>query len=533
MNCGERVSMRHTALALLICSLLQGSDLLAKDALVFRNATIYDGSGAPPVIGHVSIDKGKITSLGQGDGPEATWVIDAKGLVIAPGFIDLHTHSDPSVTSVNSRACTNYIMQGCTTSVTGNCGSGPVDVADYYKKINTPGAGTNVAHLLPQGSLRSQVVGSENRKPTPEELAKMRALAKKAMDDGAWGMSTGLIYLPGSYSSTEELIEIASEIAAGGGFYASHIRGEASTLLPSILEAIEIGEKAGCPTHISHIKAADTPNWGSIGQAIALIETAQRKGLKVTADQYPYTAFSTTLEPTIFPNWARSGGRKELIARLNDPETGPKIREEVAREIKTSDDGRQVVISSCSRYPQYVGKNLYEIGQMDKITATEAVEKITRAGGARIVKFAMSEDDVRTAMTYPWVATASDASAGLPTADRPHPRGYGTFPRKIGHYAIREQVISLEQAIRSATGLPADILGFKDRGYLKTGYAADIVVFDPQSFIDKATFEEPYQYAEGMQFVLVNGTMAVYKGTPTGALAGRALQKNADQKTAK
>ncbi len=523
---------RQMLIAIAIC-LMHSASVFGKDDLVFQNITIYDGTGDPAFDGYVSIKDKKISSVGKGEAPEATWVIDGTGLVISPGFIDLHTHSDSGVISPTRRGCVNYLMQGCTTSVTGNCGSGPIDVADFYKKVNAVGAGTNVAHLLPQGSLRLKVVGNTSRAATGEEMDQMRTIAKKAMDDGAWGMSTGLIYNPGTFTSTEELIEIAKVVADGNGFYASHIRNEASSLLASVLEAIQIGEQAGCPSHISHIKAADTANWGTVRLAIDAIEKAQQRGLKVTADQYPYVAFSTSLEATIFPSWSRAGGNKQLIERLDDSELAPKIREDVARSIKESDNGRQIVIASCSKIPAYVGKNLYELGQSEKLTALEIGEKIIRNGGASIVKFAMSEDDVRATMTYPWVATASDASTQLPTANRPHPRGFGTFPRKIGHYAIREGVISLEQAIRSATGLPADILGMTDRGYLKPGLAADIVVFDPQVFIDKSTYDNPFQYAEGVKYVLVNGSMAVFNGTPTGALAGKALSKKAtpDQKS--
>ncbi|WP_417389086.1 N-acyl-D-amino-acid deacylase family protein [Gimesia sp.] len=514
------------SLVFLICLLNTGAGFSAEQFdYVIENGTIHDGTGQVIERGYVAVRDGKIHSAGPGEGPACEYRIDATGFVICPGFIDLHTHSDRGIVDPKSRGAVNYLLQGCTTSVTGNCGMGPIDVQKFYDNVDKAGAGTNVAHLLPQGELRSQVIGKVNRKATPAELQKMQRLTSQAMKEGAWGMSTGLIYTPSTYADTEELTALAKVIGDAGGIYASHIRGEEEGLVGSIQEAIRIGEDAAVPVHISHLKVKGTPNWGTLRLAIALIREAREKGQRVTADQYPYIAASTSLAATIFPPWSMSGGVDQLVKRLDEPEVGAKIRAAVEKSLDIKEDGKQIVIAQYSPRPEWVGKNLREIAKAEQKTALQIAEEIMRSGGAQIVNFAMNEEEVRDAMTNSWVATASDGGVMIPDATRPHPRNYGAFPRKIGHYAIREQVIPLEQAIRSATGLPADILGLTDRGYLKPGQAADIVVFDPQTFIDTATFENPHQYADGMRYVFVNGVAAVYEGTPTGALAGRALRK--------
>lgn len=492
---------------------------------VIENGLIHDGSGQAPVLGHVAVTNGKIVSVGTGPGPDSNWRIDATGQVIAPGFIDLHTHGDNGVVSPRSRGCVNYLTQGCTTIITGNCGMGPIDVKDYYHQIETGGTGTNVGHLLPQGTLRSKVVGKENRLPTEDELVRMKQIVQQGMRDGAWGMSTGLIYTPSTYAQTAELVELAKVVAAEKGLYASHIRGEESGLLGSVREAILIGREAKIPVHISHLKVKGTPQWGTLKLATAMIEQARNDGMRLTADQYPYIASSTSLEATIFPAWSRSGGVPKLVQRLNDPESGPKIRSEVQRSLDEKEQGKQIVIAMFRPRPDWVGKNLKTIADQERKTPLEIAESIMQQGGASIVNFAMSEEDVRSAMVFDWVATASDGGVFLPGANRPHPRSYGTFSRKIGHYSIREQVLPLAQAIRSCSGLPAEILGLSDRGYLRKGLAADIVVFDPKELIDRATFEQPFQYSAGIRYVFVNGTVAVYQGTPTGAAAGRALRR--------
>ena len=516
---------------LLAFVLLSGSvgtccgEVISADVLL-AGGTVVDGSGSPGVVGDVAIRDGVIVGVGTLDdvGVDAAWTIDCSGLVVCPGFIDLHNHSDRQVVHANTRAVVNYVTQGCTTIVTGNCGSGPVDVAKFYDQIDEHGAGVNVAHLLAQGSLRGHVIGNTLREPTTKEQAKLEELAEKAMRDGAWGMSTGLIYVPSSYASTEELIAIAKVVSRHGGIYASHIRGEGTGLLKSIDEALQIGREASLPVHISHFKSSGRDAWGLVRQAAANIAKARRAGQPVTADQYPYIASSTSLGATLLPSWAREGGREALVKRLDSDETGPRLRGMVAASIEKKSGGDAVRIARYASRKDWVGLSLLQIAKKETRDTLEIALEIFRGGGAQIVNFSMNEDDVRHIMAIDWVATASDGRAYLPGADKPHPRNYGTFARKIGYYAIQENVLAVEQAIRSSTGLPADILGLKDRGYLRNKLAADIAVFDPKAFRDAATFPEPHQYSQGLRYVFVNGKPALVNGSATGALAGRALR---------
>ena len=399
-----------------------------------------------------------------------------------------------------------------------------MDTGAYLKKIDVSGAGPNVAHLIPQGSVRERVLGSVNVAATAEQIGEMRELCDRAMQEGAWGMSTGLIYVPSSYADTEELIELAKVVSTHGGIYASHIRGEGTGLLKSVNEALEIGRQAEVPVHVSHFKSSGRDAWGLVREAVRMIEKERAAGRTVTADQYPYIASSTSLGATLLPSSARAGGSKALIQRMDDPKTGPELTRTIARSVQKKDGGRAVRIARYAPNQAYVGKDLAEIAMMQKMSAAEIAEEILRGGGASIVNFSMDEEDVRHVMAVPWVATASDGRAYLPGADRPHPRNYGTFPRKLALYSLQEKVVPLEQAVRSMTSLPAEILGIKDRGVLKTGMMADVVVFNPATLKDRATFDAPHQYAQGIEHVLVNGTMVVSQGIPTGALPGRALR---------
>lgn len=492
--------------------------------VLLRGGTVYDGIGGEGVVGDVAIRGDRIVAVGTFDTGAVGRVIDCKGMVVCPGFIDLHNHSDRPIIDSRTRGNVNFLTQGCTTVVTGNCGGGHVDVGEYFAQIDVAGAGTNTVHLLPQGSLRSAVMGTENRAPSSEELEKMKELADRAMRDGAYGMSTGLIYVPGTYATTDEIVEIAKVVAAHGGIYASHIRNEAQELLAAVREAIEIGRRAGLAVHISHFKASRPVVWGLVHEAAAVVEEARKEGLRVTADQYPYIASSTSLEAMMIPTSARAGGQKALLARLDDPEAVKGIREYIAEQMQQRGDRAPLRIARYRARPEWMGKSLREIAAAEQRGVDEIVFEITRNGGASAVSFGMSEEDVRYVMQLPWVATASDGSARLPADDKPHPRNYGTFPRKIGRYAIEEKVVSPAQAIRSSTGLPADILSITDRGYLKAGAYADVIVFDQAEFRDVATFDEPHQYSHGLRYVFVNGQPAVHEGVPTGALAGRALR---------
>lgn len=492
--------------------------------ILLRDGMLHRGDGKVATVGNVAIVGDRIVAVGQFNVGAAEQEIDCEGLVVCPGFIDLHNHSDRQVLRKQTRAVVNYLTQGCTTIVTGNCGSGPVDTGSYYDQIDEFGVGVNVAHLLPQGALRRQVIGDGRRRATPEEIARMRELAGAAMKDGAWGMSTGLIYVPSSYADTAELVEIAKIVGRHGGIYASHIRNENTELLSAVEEAMTIGRQAKLPVHISHYKSSGKDSWGLVRVATKMIEERRAAGQQVTADQYPYTASSTSLDATMIPAWARASGRKQMLARLDDANEWPQIKAAMVDKLRELDGGARLQIASYSAKPAWSGRRVSEIAAAENVDPLELILRITRNGGARIVNHSINEQDVRFVMQLPWVATASDGRAFVPAATVPHPRNYGTFPRKIGHYAIGEKVISLAHAIHSATGLPADILGMKDRGYLRPGYAADVLVFDPKEIKDAATFDDPHQYSLGLRYVFVNGQPALAHGAATGALAGRALR---------
>lgn len=494
--------------------------------IVLLNGIIHSGDGSEPFHGHVAIRKDRIMAVGTGDAPEANIQIDCKGLVIAPGFIDLHNHSDEPILDRDTRANINYLLQGCTMIVTGNCGMGPVDAGKYLDEVDRNGAGTHVAHLLPQGSLRSEVMGKNSGKPTEEQLQTMKSLAEKAMREGCFGMSTGLIYIPGTLTDTEELIEIAKVVAKHKGLYASHIRSEGAELVPSVLEAIRIGREAGLPVHVSHFKASGKLYWGTLRLAVERIEHARNEGMKVTADQYPYTASSTSLEATLLPSWSREGGRTVLEERLENEETRKRIRAEVEEKLESAS---RIQLASCSLNRRWIGQSIAEVAMSEKMEVADLVIEIERHGGASVINFGMNEEDMLMAMPLLWMATASDGGAKVPTSSQPHPRSFGTFPRKIGHYAIERGVMPLAWAIRSATGLPAEILGLRSRGLIRAGQFADVTVFDSLTFRDRATFDQPYLPSTGVRYVLVNGAFAVYDGQATGILNGRSVRNGLDQ----
>lgn len=508
-----------------LCCVLPAADESVQADVVIRGAMLHDGSGAPAGNGDVAIRGERIVAVGQFSVAGNPRVVSAEGLIAAPGFIDLHNHSDEPITRPATRLNKNFLCQGCSTIVTGNCGGGRPDVAKYLSEIDEHRTGTNVAHLIPQGDVRKLVMGIEKRPPSPDELARMKELVEQGMRDGAFGMSTGLIYTPSSYADTRELVELSRIVAAHGGIYASHMRNEGSRVLDSIQETLTIGEQAGLPVHISHFKISGRKSWGLAPDAIHAVATAREKGQRVTADQYPYIASSTSLAAMVVPDDLRTTA--QLQAALDKPEAAAKLRENLAQAIEARDGGKTLFIAKYDAQESWQGKDLATLAEQQHKSVVDLVLEIQLHGGAKVVSFGMDEAEVRLIMQQPFVATASDGSAMNPDDTLPHPRNYGTFPRKISRYSIEGATVPLEQAIHSATGLPADILGLPERGYLKTGYYADVVVLDPKAFCDTATFDQPHQYSTGVRYLFINGELAIDNGKVTEQLAGRALRKPA------
>ncbi|MSU78573.1 MAG: D-aminoacylase [Gemmataceae bacterium] len=512
------------ALVALSSFTLSQTDAPVEADVVLRGATIYDGTDQPGKVGDVAIKDDRIVAVGKFQVKGKPRMLDCAGMIVSPGFIDLHTHSDFPLQEKKTNANYNYQTQGVTTVVTGNCGFGPVDVEAYFSKLEAIGQGTNVIHQVPHNAVREKAMGNANREPTSAELQKMEELVDKGMKAGAWGLATGLIYNPGTYANTDELVALAKIAAQHKGFYASHIRNENTEVLAAIAEIIAIARRAGLRVHISHIKVSGRSAWGKGPDVIAMIRRARKEGVDVTADQYPYTASSTSLTATVIPARFREGSTIDLIKRLDDADLGPKMKKAIEQSIKGHLGGRSIRVARYSKNPAWQGKDLLAIAVSEKKSALDIVIDITRNGGAQIVNFGMNDEEMRLFMKEPYVATASDGSSMIPALTVPHPRSYGTFSRKIGRFAIEDELITIAQAIRSSSGLPADILRLPKRGYIKTGYYADIVVFDPKTFRDKATFDQPHQHSTGVRYLFVNGQLAIDDSRATEKLAGRVLR---------
>lgn len=491
--------------------------------LVIHDGTIHDGTGTKGYRASIGITDGKIARIGKVKASQGVQAIDAGGKYIVPGFIDMHTHCD-NIRSEKRKSALNYLTQGVTTVVSGNCGSGTYKVEEYFKQLKAQGIGVNVAHLVGQGTVRFAALKSSDRAPTAEELEEMRSLVDQAMEEGAVGLSTGLFYAPGSYAKTEEVIALCEVVKQHGGIYATHIRDESNYTIgleASIREAVEIGEKSGVPVQISHIKALGKPVWGKAGAVCEIIEEAQARGVTVYADQYPYNASSTGLVAAVVPRWVQADGK--LRERLKDPELLSQIKKEMAANIERRGGSNTLVISSFPEKREWEGKSLEEISVILSKSEVDAAIELILMGGPGIISFNQSNEDVEYFMQKSYVMTGSDGSVQVLGDALPHPRSYGTFPRKIRRYVLEKKLVTMEQAIRSASGLPAKMLGFTDRGLIKEGYVADVVVFDQETIADKATFDDPHQYSEGILHVLISGVSVIKNGEFTGALAGSPL----------
>ncbi len=489
--------------------------------LLIRGGRVIDGTGAPARIADVGIRDGRIVLMGNAPaGTTARRTIDATGLVVAPGFIDPHTHTAGDLSSTERHANLPYLMQGVTTVITNNDGGGTTAIGRTLDRWTQQGIGTNAALYIGQGSVRGAVMGMTGGPASATQLDSMQAIVSRAMDEGALGMSTGLYYAPGSFAATDEVIALARVAAAKRGIYDSHMRDESSYtigLLGSIEETLRIAREAQIPIHISHIKALGVDVWGQADTVIALVNVARAAGLDVTADQYPYTASGTSVSAALLPRWAEEGGGDSLRARLADPAMRARVAAAMTDNLRRRGGAASLLMVS-TRVPGILGKNLQEIADERHVTPIEAAIDIILAGGSGVASFNMDEADIRKFMVQPWVATGSDGSDG-------HPRKYGTFAKLIHQYVELDHVLTLEQAIHRGTALTAGFLRLTDRGTLAVGMAADVIVFDPREVQDRSTYREPTLLATGMRYVLVNGVVAIDDGKYTGALAGRALRR--------
>jgi len=497
--------------------------------LVIVNARIVDGTGNPWFRGSIAVKDGRIARVGFFDTSGAKLVIDAKDQIVAPGFIDVHTHVEGIYENPKAE---NFVRMGVTSVITGNCGGSALDIARFLGRMKETPLAVNMATLVGHNDIRRAAMGLEDRAPTAEEQAKMDSIVEQAMKDGAVGLSTGLEYLPGMFAKTEEIVELAKVAAKYGGVYATHMRNEGIDVKKSIAESLTIGEQANIPVEISHFKISDKNLWGHSDETLGMVRGARAKGMTVTVDQYAYPASSTSLDVRL-PNWAVAGGRNEGKKRLADPATRKKITQEMKDNLKRKGfkDYSWAYVASYKDNPEYNGKNIAEITKLAKNSKKvddqiEQIIEMYEKGGAQMVYRTMSEDDVKNIMKEPFTMVASDSSVRDFNVGMPHPRGYGDNARVLGHYVRELRVVTLEDAVRKMTSLPAQTFGLRDRGQIREGFAADIVIFDPETVTDKATFDQPHQYAEGFSKILVNGQVVFDGQEMTGAMPGEPVYGN-------
>lgn len=527
------------------------------DDILIRNGRVIDGTGNPWFRADVVVQGSRIQYVGRDRGRSAegaSRVIDAGGMCVCPGFIDIHAH--PDLTILHKDVQDYKLRQGITTEVGGNCGftAAPLNpqteeqlrryvafitppsgvswqwrsFGDYLGVVSDSGPATNMAPLIGHGTVRIAVMGFDQRTPTPSELEEMKGLVEEAMQAGAFGFSTGLVYVPGTFAETQEIVELAKVASRHGGIYATHMRNEGDYLIESIQEAIEVGRQADMPVQISHHKASGKANHGKVRESLALLARTREEGLDITGDQYPYHAASTTLQ-ALLPSWAQEGGVDQVVMRLKDRDTRERIRGEL---LAASGENRMgatldnTLISSLvsQNNQRLIGHSITEISDLRNQDPTDVVFDllVEERCAVGMVAFSMSEEDVRTVMTHPTTIVGTD---GLYSPGNPHPRVYGTYPRILGRYVREEHLLTLEEAVRKMTSFPAQKLGLSNKGVLRPGADADIVIFDPETVIDRATFQQARQYPEGIEYVLVNGEVCVEGGQFNGRTAGRVLTR--------
>lgn len=523
--------------------------------LIVKNGAIYDGTGAPPYTADVGVSAGRIAAIGALE-ETAAETIDATGLAVSPGFIDLHTHSDFSF--LLDPKAQSKITQGCTFELTGNCGFsycaplvgdarrfaderlglygsegnlGWEYFSQYHDKLEQAGSTLNLATQVGHGTVRAAVIGFDDRGPTPWELERMQELVADGLDAGALGFSTGLYYAPGSYARTDEVVALAREAAKRGKLYSTHMRDESDysiSLFGSVEESIAIGRLSGVRVQISHLKCVGPASWGRSHDLLERIESGRSQGIDVAADQYPYTASSTSLSGGVFPRWALAGGREAAIAGLEAEDFRQKLHDDIQDNFHRRGGADQIVVANFPANPEFEGLSLAEIAKIWAIDTMDTAIRLYHQGDPSVVMHSLQEEDVESIAAGRWVAVGSDGSSlsveGVLSAGKPHPRSYGTFPRFLARYVRDNQVVSLEEAIRKMTWLPASRLGLTHRGRIAPGMWADLVVFNPATVADTATFQAPHSYAIGIPNVVVNGISVVKDGLSTGATPGKLLR---------
>jgi N-acyl-D-amino-acid deacylase len=527
-------------------------------SFLIRGAQVIDGSNREPFQGDIAVENGTITEVSPSIKVGGKAVIEADGLVAAPGFIDIHSHTD--LTIFKHPLAESKALQGVTTEVIGNCGIGAFPVNDerkavlidylkmhdfhlpsdglswnhfaqYADQLDRIGLGLNLAPLVAHGALRIAILGAEDRLPSEKELERMKNLLTDSLQQGAWGLSTGLIYPPGSFAKTEELVALVKIVGHYGALYSSHIRGEGPTLMKALDEAIYIGEKGGVRVEVSHLKAMGKNNWGRGKKALLKLEKARQDGVDIAADQYPYEATSTSLTALV-PPWVHAGGVSKLLKRLASPETTERLQTEILREMNQRGGPNRIVIAEINseKNMELSGKNISQIAELWHCPPEIAVMRLLQEekAGVRAVYFSLSDEDVAAILSSDQVSVGSDGmgmNAEEDSRKSTHPRSYGTFPRILGVYARERGTLSMVKAIHKMTGLTADRLRLKNRGLIRPGFAADLVLFDPLTVQDRSTFDHPHQYATGVVYTWVNGCPIVREGILTGNTPGRVLRK--------
>ena len=519
--------------------------------LIIKNGSVIDGIKNEPYKADIGISGEHIRRMGDLQKAAAKTTIDAAGRIVAPGFIDIHTHTDVEI--LINRKAESKIRQGVTTELGGNCGSSPfpmkhplpdyerrlaeetditidwTDLKGFHAAIESKGAAVNHATLIGQGTVRGYVMGDDQREPSADEMEQMKNLVAEAMEQGAFGLSTGLEYTPSGFAETQELIALCRIVAEYGGFYATHIRSEDKAVLEAVGEAIHVAETAGLPLEIAHFKAVGKTNWWKLPLMIDLVERAAQRGLKVTADRYPYIAYSTGLT-ILYPQWALEGGLEQLIIRLKDKKIRQSMKADTLKKVRGYGWDKIVISNLHKKHNQWlIGKSLGEAADTKNADPYEFMCDliIDEEFNVSHVGFGMNEETTEMVLKHPLVMVGSDGSSLAPygplSEGKPHPRNYGTFPRFLGYYVRERNLLSLPEAIKKVTSKPADKMGLRDRGSLKEGSFADIVIFDPETIADRATFIEPHQYPVGIDYVLVNGTIVINHGEHSGKLPGKVL----------